>query len=109
MLVAALQSLGALTVRHKGARCAENVLADAVRPWSGISSEPMSKPALLLLALAGAIPAHAQTFEAGYDYWDYDVEGFVDNNGEVLDFQDDLTVEAREHSGLRLRWDSGPG
>lgn len=64
---------------------------------------------LALMALPVAAAAAADGVEAGYDHWDYEVEGFVDNSGEVLDFQDDLTVEARKQDALRLRWDTGEG
>lgn len=61
----------------------------------------------LLFALALAGPAAA--FDIGYEHWDYDVEGFVDNAGDVLDFRRDLTVEARNETAFALRWDTAPG
>lgn len=53
-------------------------------------------------ALLCGSAAGAQTLGAGVDAWSYDAAGFVEDNGERLDFDDDLDVRERPARGYRI-------
>ena len=67
--------------------------------------------ALAILCVLGSADAAepARQFTLDYAHWDYDIDGFVINQDERLDFQRDLSVEARSRADFGLRWDTGPG
>ncbi|HVT36881.1 MAG TPA: hypothetical protein VHE37_14920 [Nevskiaceae bacterium] len=64
---------------------------------------------LLALACMLCTDAGAADFSLGADYWGYQVRGSVNRNGDVLDFDRDLGVQAQTHALLQAAWNTGPG
>ena len=61
-----------------------------------------------LLAAAAAAPALAGEFRADGGVWIYRVRGFIDNNGQRLDFNRDLGVGTQRDGFVALEYAHGP-
>lgn len=66
-------------------------------------------PSFLLCSVLFTGPAAASDLTLIADYWDFEVSGHVDRNGDVQDFEADLGVAARDHAAYSLAWNTGPG